>query len=94
MLPLRYNCCPLNRLRLRAPVNQTSDDVRIRLTFGVVGSDLDDLVLQNPGLLVLLHVLLSLQPGRGVQHHVLDLALDVLGPRREPRHLGDRREQC
>ena len=49
-------------------------------------SSLTYLCFELPGLLVFLHVLLALELGRGVQHDVLDLVLDVLRPRRQPRH--------
>lgn len=42
-------------------------------------------LLELPRLLVFLHVLLALQFRRGVEHDVLDLVLDVLRPRSEPR---------
>ena len=61
-----------------------------KLTSRVIFSDLDNFVLQPPGLFVLLHVFLSLQPGRRVQHDVLDLVLDVFSPRCQPGHLKSR----
>ena len=59
----------------------------IKITGRVIFSDLDNLLLEPPRLFVFLHVFLSLKSGGWIQHHVLDLVLDVLRPRCKPGHL-------
>ena len=57
------------------------------ITGSVVLSHLSDLKFEASGLLVFLHVLLTLEPGRRIQHDVLDLILDIFSPRCEPGDL-------
>ena len=45
-----------------------------------------NLLLQQPSLFILLHVLLTLQLRAGVQHHILDLTLHILCPGSQPGH--------
>ena len=60
---------------------------QVMITGSVVLSHLSDLKFETSGLLVLLHVLLTLEPGRRIQHDVLDLILNIFSPRCEPGDL-------
>ena len=57
------------------------------LTCSVIFSDLSNFALQPSGLLIFLHVLFALQPGRGIQHDVLNLVLNIFSPGCKPGNL-------